>query len=75
MGKEHTLCRVLKPIRIAVSVVKDYSLGWSSVGLASVFGGINKLSLTYFCRDLYVAANIVNMIIIVYYCSLDIIVD
>ena len=48
-----------------MSAVKDYSLGWSSVGLASVFGGINKMSLTYFCRDLYVATNIVNMIIIV----------
>ena len=34
MGKEYNLCRVLKPIRIAVSVVKDYSLGWSSVGLS-----------------------------------------
>jgi hypothetical protein len=32
VGKEYTLCRVI-PIRIAVSAVKDYSLGWSSVGL------------------------------------------
>ena len=28
VGKEYTLCRDIIPIRIAVSMVKDYSLRW-----------------------------------------------
>ena len=48
VGEEYTLCRVIS-IRIAVSAVKDYSLGWSSVGLSvGLRRKIIKLSMNYF---------------------------
>ena len=63
VGKEYNLCRD-KPIRIAMSAVKDVSWEESSIGRVSVFGGINKLSLNDCCRDLYDATNVANMNII-----------
>jgi len=64
VGKECNLCRV-KPIRIAVSSVMDVSWGGSSIGPVSVFGGINKMNLDYFCRSFYAVTNIIDMVIII----------
>ena len=65
MGKEYILCRVI-PIRIAVSAVKDYSLGWSSVGLSvGLRREIIKIEHDLFCRTIIVATNAIMNIIVV----------
>ena len=58
MGKEYTLCRIVS-IRIAVSAVKDYSLGWSSVGLVvGLRRKYLKVEHGYFRRIIIVATGV-----------------
>ena len=65
MGKEYTLCRVI-PIRIAVSAVKDYSLGLSSVGLSvGLRRKIIKIEHVLFCRIIIVATDAIMNIMVV----------
>ena len=65
MGKEYTLCRVLKPIRIAVSAVKDYSLGWSSVGLSvGLRRKIINIEYDLFCRIIIVTTDAIMNVIV-----------